>query len=169
MLFRSAVWKYLDAISVSVGGGLPGNRESERKAFQGSIGPTVSFLSTVRRFQIKQAFGYTRAFYEYDIRNDGTVNSPDQYKSTTEIGLSVTEKFSLGVSVALAHAVNFQGTGKTTESSAISADYAFSQNVQTSLGVGTERGTMLPDGQSNRVRVFDPEVATAFFDLVIGI
>lgn len=165
----SAIWKYVDGISWSVSGALPGNAESERRTFQGSLGTSVGFAKSIRRLDLSQGFGYTRGFYEYDIRDDGTVNAPDSFKSTTSLGYNVTDKLALSLSVALSHAINYQGTGKTAEMSSLSLDYAFNKHVQTSLGVATERGTMLPDGETNRVRVFDPEVASAFFDLVIGL
>ncbi|MES2963756.1 MAG: hypothetical protein V4760_07675 [Bdellovibrionota bacterium] len=166
---HSPIWKVLDAITWSVSGALPGSREMELRKFQGSLGTSVRFAKSIRKLDLSQAFGYTRGFYEYDIRDDGTVNTPEQYKSTTELGYNVTDKLALSLSVALTQGVNFQGTARGSESSAISVDYTFTDHVSSSLGVSTDRGTMLPDGESNRVRLFDAEVAQAFFDIVIGI
>ncbi|MEK7354968.1 MAG: hypothetical protein AAB250_00865, partial [Bdellovibrionota bacterium] len=84
-------WKIengIDGLTWRLSGSLPGNREAERRTFLGSLGTNVSMTKAIRRFDLSQTVGYTRGFYEYDIRADGTVNSPDSFKSTTELALN---------------------------------------------------------------------------------
>lgn len=158
----------IDALTWRVSGSLPANREATRRHFMGSLGTSVTVAKTIRRLGLTQTLGYTRGFYEYDIRADGTVNSPDSYRSTTELSLDVTDKLSISAAVALTHAINYQGNGKTAEASSVSVDYSFTKNLATSLGLATDRSTLESDGQSNTVKLVDPDVAQAFFDLVLS-
>ena len=120
-------------------------------------------------FILKEGFGYSHGFYEYDIRDDGTVNSPEQFMSTTEASLKLTEKLALSASLGLVDAISFQGVSKVSQTSGFSIDYTINDHIATSLGVSTDRPTQLPDGQSDRVQFLDPTVAQAFLDIVIGL
>lgn len=157
----------LDSLSVAVIGSLPVSRESERRTFRGSSGVLLTGTKALGRFTVQQAFGYSRGFYEYDIRDDGTVNSPDSLKSLTLVNYGITDRFSVGAMFTYVYAISFQGVGRGTQLGAVTADYAFTDNIAATLGVMSERATIEPDGQSDRIRVYAPEAAQYFADLVL--
>ena len=156
---------FLKAFGFGFSGSLPGSREAQKRTFRGSTGVYVKAEKSIRRLDLAQKFSYSRLYYEYDIRDDGTVNSPDSFKSSTGLSYNVTDKLALSLSLVLGYAINFQGTSTGSQISQLSIDYAFTDAIGTSLGVASEKGTQTPDGQGNRIDLYAPEVAQAFFDL----
>jgi hypothetical protein len=156
---------YIDAISMSLSGVIPVTNDSRKRTLRGTLGPSVKATKGVGRVTFGQSFGYSRSFFEYDIRDDGVVNSPDSFSSTTELGLKITDKLSFNTLFRYGYTISFQGVGRGSERTAFSMDYSISSRVFASLGVDTSRGTLAFDGQSDRLKFFDQEAATAFFDL----
>jgi hypothetical protein len=93
------------------------------------------------------------------------VNSPDALRATSSLSVDVNDKASFSVSVGLTYLRSFQGIARTTESSALAVDYVLSKAVSLSAGFATDRGTLETDGQTNTVKVFDPNRAQAFVEL----
>lgn len=158
---------YLDTLTLAMLGSVPGNRESVKRHFQYSAGLMLTATKALGKFSLLQTLQYTRRQYEFDIADDGAVNSPNSYRSVSEVSYNLTEKLALTASVLYDYAVSFQGVGRATELSSLSVDYTFTDKVSTSLGVATQRGTLEADGETNRVLIYDPRVASAFFDLVL--
>lgn len=158
-----------DAISVVLSGGVGANAESRRRTFLWSNGIGIMGAKAIGRFNLRQSFGYTRSFFEYDIRDNGVVNSPNTVRSTSILFYSVSDALSLGANFTYAYAISFQGVGRATTSAQASADYAFTDRISASVGIASERGTLEPDGQTNRIRFFAPEAAQYFVDLIISL
>jgi hypothetical protein len=161
--------KFVDTVALSLTGALPASREMTRRTFLGSLGPNIGVAKKFGRATVTQALGYVRSFYEYEIRDNGVVNSPDAFRSTTGLDLALTDALSLSTSLVYTYAVSFQGVGKATQITSLSADYAFTDHFSMSLGLATERGTLEPDGQTNRIKFYDPDTTQAFIDLVVDI
>jgi hypothetical protein len=155
----------IDSVSIGLTGALPGNREAQKQTFRGSLGPSLMIGKAVGRLNLSQVLAYTRRFYEFDIRDDGAVNSPDALRATSSLSVDVNDKASFSVSVGLTYLRSFQGIARTTESSALAVDYVLSKAVSLSAGFATDRGTLETDGQTNTVKVFDPNRAQAFVEL----
>ncbi len=165
--FKSSIF---DSVSVGLAAVAGASYESSaHRTYLGGIGPSVSVSKTIRgKLHLGQALGYARGFYNYDIRNDGTVNSPDVFKSKSDISYDLSDKLALSVSIALSHALSFQHVGKSTSISSASVDYSPTRVLGLSLGVTTQRGTISDDGASNRIALYDANVAQAFLDLVLS-
>ncbi len=160
---------WIDSLSLSFGTSVGANREAARRTFLWSNSLTLTGVKNLGRFTFRQGFGYSRSFFEYDIRDNGVVNSPNTYRSTSSLELVVTDQLALSSSFAYAYSVSFQGVGRATQSSSASVDYMISNQLAASLGVAVERGTLEPDGQINRVKFFAPESAQYFLDLMISL
>jgi hypothetical protein len=160
---------WIDSLSLSFGTSMGANREAARRSFLWSNSLTLTGTKSLGRFTLRQGFGYSRSFFEYDIRDSGVVNSPNTYRSTSSVELGLTDQLALSSSFAYAYSVSFQGVGRATQSSSASVDYMISNRLAASLGVAVERGTLEPDGQINRVKFFAPESAQYFFDLMISL
>jgi hypothetical protein len=156
---------YIDALSMSLSGVIPVTKDSQKRTLRGTLGPSLKATKGLGRVTLGQSFGYSRSFFEYDIRDDGVVNSPDSFSSTTELGLKITDKLSFNTMLRYGYTISFQGVGRGSERTAFSVDYSISDRFFASLGVDTSRGTLAYDGQSDRLKFFDQEAATAFFDL----
>lgn len=159
----------LDAVSVSLSGSIGANDESRRRTFLWSNGVSVTGAKTLGNWSLRQGFGYTHSFYEYDIRDNGVVNSPHTLRSTTMAFYSLNDQISFGASFLYGYSISFQGVGRATTMAQFSADYAFTNKISASLGVASDRGTLEPDGQTNRIRFYAPEAATYFFDLIVSL
>ncbi len=164
--FESSI---LDSVSVAVSGAIGANDESRRRTFLWSNGVSITGAKTIGKFNLRQSFGYTHSFFEYDIRDNGVVNSPDSVRSTSMAFYSLNDRVSFGASFAYAYAISFQGVGRATTIAQASADYSFTDKISASVGVASERGTLEPDGQTNRVRFYAPEAAQYFVDLIISL
>lgn len=158
---------WLDSVSLAVNGSVGANKESARRTLLWSNGLTVTGGKSLGRFLLRQSFGYTHSFFEYDIRDDGTVNSPDSVRSLTMLYYEVNDRFSIGGSLTYGYSVSFQGVGRGTTLAQASADYMITPKISASVGVASERGTLEPDGQTNRIRFYAPESAQYFVDLIV--
>jgi hypothetical protein len=163
--FRSPVF---DTIVLGLGGYVGASNESARGTFVGSVGPSIAVTKKIHRLTLGQKFGYSRRFYNYDIRNDGTINALNAVSSTTDLSYNFTDSLALSFETVLGYAVNIQGTGETKESSQISIDWDISKVLGTSIGVSTKRGTISDDGTYNSLRFVDAAVAQGFFDLILN-
>jgi hypothetical protein len=163
--FRSPVF---DTVVLGLGGVVGASNESARGTFVGSLGPSIAVTKQIHKLGLGQKFGYSRRFYNYDIRNDGTVNAPDSFSSATDLSFNLTEKLALSAQTILSYAINFQGTGISQEISALSLDWTITPALATSLGVATKRGTISDDGTSNQLKFVDASVAQGFFDLILN-
>ena len=163
--FRSPVF---DTIIVGLSTVIGASHESARRTFLGSAGPSIGVTKVIHKLHLGQKFGYQRKFYNYDIRDDGTVNAPDQGSSTTDISYDLTPSLALSAETVFYHAINYQGTGQTTESTSFSLDYTISKLIGASIGIATKRGTSSDDGTYNEVKFVDGTVAQGFFDLILS-
>lgn len=163
--FKSSIF---DSITAGVSSVAGTSHESARRTFIANVGPSIGAAKAIRKLHIGQTFAYARGFYNYDIRDDGTVNSPNVLKSKTDLSYDLTEKLALSLSTALSYAISFQNVGKTTELSSISLDYSPTDKIGFSAGVSTERGTQAADGLSNRIALFQQDVAQAFLDMSLS-
>jgi hypothetical protein len=157
-----------DTIVVGISSTGGASHASARRTFVASVGPSIGATKKIHKLTIGQKFGYQRRFYNYDIRDDGTVNAPDSFSSTTDLSFDITPSLALSAETLLAYAINYQGTGETTEWSSFSIDYTISDLLGASLGVATKRGTSSPDGTYNEVKFYDGSVAQGFFDLILN-
>lgn len=157
----------VDSVSVSLNGAIGANPESARRKFLWSNGLAVTLGKAMGGFTLRQSFGYTHSFYEYDIRNDGTVNSPDSVKSATSLFYDVTPKFSFGGVFSYGVAKSFQGVNRAGQQTQFTMDYSITNKIVASLGVASDRSTIEPDGQSDHIRFYAPEAAQYFVDLLI--
>jgi hypothetical protein len=160
---------WLDTISVSVSGSLGSNNESRRRTFLWSNGIGITGGKAIGQLNLRQGFGYTHSFFEYDIRDNGTINSPNTLRSSTIAMWSLNDHFSLGASFIYGYSLSYQGVGRVTTMAQFSAEYVFTEKISASLGVASERGTLEPDGQTNRIRFYAPEAATYFLDLMVSL
>lgn len=159
----------LDSISISLVNSIGASRESARRSFLWSNGLLLTGAKAVGRFKLEQSLGYSRGFYEYDIRNDGTVNSPTSLKSMTTVYYGITDRLQVGGTLIYNYAISFQDVGRGSQLGFATIDYTFNERIAASLGMSTERDTIEPDGQSDRIRVFAPEAAKYFVDVVLTI
>lgn len=160
---------YLDSVSIVLSGAVGANNESRRRTFLWSNGVSVTGAKSIGRFNLRQSFGYTRSFFEYDIRDSGDVNSPNSVRSTSMAYYSLNDRVSFGASFTYGYSISFQGVGRATTMAQASADYSFTEKISASIGVASERGTLEPDGQTNRIRFFAPEAAIYFVDLIVSL
>lgn len=160
---------WLDAISVSVSGTLGANAESQRRHFRWANGVSVTGAKDFGRLALRQGLGYSYSFYEYDIRSNGVVNSPNAFSSSTLAFYSLSDNFSFGGGFFYTYAVSFQGVGRGVASGTLSADYSLSNRVALSLGVASEASALTPDGLSYDVRLYAPESAQYYFDVIVSL
>lgn len=160
----------VDRVFVGLLGMAPVGADARRQTFRGSVGPRAGFELKYQRLDFVQTFTYLRGFYEYDIRDDGKVNSPDQFKSKTQLTFEITKEWSLQYLYKITHAVSFQGVGRSNDSSIFEIDYAPMKNLALGLGFATVRPTTLDtaDGQKNTLKAFDQDNATAYFDTTLS-
>lgn len=158
---------WLDSISISATGTVGANRESARRTFLWSNGAVVTGAKAIGRFNLLQSFSYSHSFFDKDIRADGTVNSPHSLKSGTILYYSITDRLSVGGSFTYAYAISFQGVGRGAQLSSATVDYSITDQIIASVGVASERATIEPDGQSDRVRFYTPDAAQYFVDFVL--
>ena len=104
----------LDAVSVSLSGSIGANDESRRRTFLWSNGVSVTGAKTLGNWSFRQGFGYTHSFYEYDIRDNGVVNSPHTLRSTTMAFYSLNDQISFGASFLYGYSISFKGVGRVT-------------------------------------------------------
>lgn len=158
---------WIDAVSISTSASFGAdNLLSKRRHFLWSNGLAVTGSKGLGRFFLQQSFGYSHSFYEYDISGSGVVNAPNSVRSASALYYSFSDQLSVGASFVYGYAVSFQNVGRGSQISALSADYSVSKTLAVSLGVSTERGTLEPDGQSDRIRFYAPETAQYFFDVI---
>jgi hypothetical protein len=153
----------VQALRGSVSATLPANREAGRQTFRGSLGLSVTAASmTWKTLSARLSSGYTYRNYSYDIRDNGVVNSPHAVRAGFDIDSQISSNlrayFSLGVTTVR----SFQGVLRSTSASDIGFDYGFLEDWTASLGLSTERGTLEPDGVTNRVRVLTPDSSVAY-------
>lgn len=158
---------WIDSVSVSTSASIGAdNLLSKRRHFLWSNGLAVTGSKSLGRFFLQQSFGYTHSFYEYDMSGAGEVNAPNAVRSASAVYYSLSDHFSLGASLVYGYAVSFQDVGRGSQIASLSADYSVSDKVALSVGVSTERGTLEPDGQADRIRFYAPETAQYFFDVI---
>lgn len=162
--FQSAL---LDSVSLSVSGSIGANRESARRHFLWSNGVLLTGAKVLGSFNLRQSVGYTHSFFEYDIRNDGTVNSPDSMKSITSLYYDVNPRLSIGGAFTYQVARSFQGVTRGSQQAQATADYMITEKIAASIGIASDRTTLEPDGQSDRIRFYAPEAAQYFVDLLV--
>ena len=162
-------WKdpvaWLDMIALGLSSGLPVGRESVRRTFRGSLGPSLTLGKKLGRLEMSESVGYSYSFYEYGIRNDGTVNSPHGFRSISSLSLALTEKLVTSATFFYKRALSFQNVARDTTVTYLSLDYQLFTKLGVSVGVATEAGTLDPDGQTNRITFVDAGTSQAFFDL----
>lgn len=163
--FKSSIF---DTVSAGLSGSVGGSREAARRTFLGGIGPTIAVAKKIQRLSVGQALSYSRGFYREDIRDSGILNSPNQFVSVTDFSFGFTDKLALSLSNKLTYAISFQGVGKTIQLIQVSLDYSALDNLGFSVGVATERGTGTPDGQSNRLALYDRNVGQGFLDMILS-
>lgn len=159
---------WVDSLALSLLGVAGLSRESKRRHHVGSGGFGVTAGKRLGRFNLRQGVSYSYGVYEYDIRGNGVVNSPHVYRSLSSVYVSLTDALTFAVDLSYAYAVSFQGVGKVTQIANLGLEYAFNDRVAISVGAETERGTLEPDGQSNRVRLFAPEAAHYTVDVAVS-
>ena len=163
--FRSPVF---DSLFVGLSSVAGASRESARRTFVASVGPKFGMSKKFHRLNFGQVVGYSYKFYNYDIRDDGTVNSPNSFSSVTDLSYDITDSLAISAEMLLVHSINFQNTGVSSEESALSLDYTVSKAFGVSLGVATKRGTISDDGTSNGVKFIDDAVAQGFLDIILN-
>jgi hypothetical protein len=166
---RDYNFAWFDSASISVSGLIGANRESERRSLLWTNGLTITGSKSLGRFFLRQSFGYSRSFFEYEIRDNGVVNSPSTLRSNSLVYYSLTDKLSLGGSFTYAYSVSYQDVGRVVTMAAASVDYVITNKISASLGVSSERSVLEPDGQSSRIRLYAPETAQYFADLIISL
>jgi hypothetical protein len=157
---------FFDKAAIGLRGSLPANRLAQKQTFQGAIGPMAAVAKSIGRVDLQQTLQYSRRAFEYEMGNDGAVNSPDVYRGVSEITYNFTDSFAFGVVVLYDYAVSFQGVGKSSYLSILSLDYKVLESLTASIGVSTQKGTLEADGQTNRVLLYDGSAASTFIDLV---
>lgn len=156
----------IDSFSISTAAAIGANKESARRTFLWSNGLTATVSKNLGRFNLREALSYTHAFFEYDIRADGTVNSPDSVRTLTMVYYDISDRLSVGGTFIYSYAVSFQGVGRGAQIGQVTLDYSFNDKVAASIGIASERSTIEPDGQSDRIRLYAPEAAQYFVDLI---
>jgi hypothetical protein len=157
---------FIDSFSISAASAVGANKESARRSFLWSNGLTATVAKSLGRFNLREAVSYTHSFFEYDVRNDGTVNSPDSVRTLTMVYYDINDKLSVGGTFIYSYAVSFQGVGRGSQLGQATLDYSFNEKLAASIGIASERSTIEPDGQSDRIRLYAPEAAQYFVDLI---
>jgi hypothetical protein len=161
--------KMIDHVGVNFSGLLPVNREMQRRTFRGSAGPGVGVDKAFGRFTLAQAVGYRRASYEYDIRDDGTVNIPDVVKLKSDLSFAFNDQWSFGIDYVYTYAVSFQGVARGADTIVYELDYQPWKTLGFALGLLSDRATTLdPDGQSSQASLYSQEGASGYFDLILS-
>lgn len=158
---------WVDSVSISVNGAIGANRESARRRLLWANGLAVTGTKSLGRFTVRQSFGYTHSFFDYDVRDDGTVNSPDSLKSVTLLVYEFTPKLSISGMFTYGLAQSFRGVSRGSQLSAAEFSYSLTDKISMGLGVASERSTLEPDGQTDRIRFYAPQAAQYYFDLVV--
>jgi hypothetical protein len=162
---RFSSFQIIDSLSLSVGGAVGYGADSERSTFRGSIGPGLSVKKNFSRFTLVESLLYRYAFYEYDIQDNGTVNSPHNFVVSSDLSFKISQSLSALFSLTLFHNISFQGVGKSSAWPLLSLEYLASEHLSFGAGLSTLRGTLAPDGQSNQIRLIDPETSQIFLDI----
>ena len=158
---------WLDSVSFSGSGSIGANRESARRTLLWTNGITVTGAKNLGRFNLRQAFGYTRSFFEYDIRDDGTVNSPNSVRTLTTLYYDINDRLSAGASFTYVYSISYQDVGRGAQFMSATLDYMITPKISASIGIASERSTIEPDGQSDRIRFYAPDAAQYFVDLIL--
>ncbi len=161
--------KIIDRMVLSAAGSMPANRDARQKTFLGSTGAAVRVTKTLGPVFVLQRLGYTRGYYEYELMDSGTVNSPDTFKYTSELTLKFSKYFAITGGFVYLHAISYQGVAKGSQWSGYSLDAMPLENLRVSLGVETDRPTMLPDGSGDQLMVFDKRASRVFLEMFLTI
>ena len=149
---------------------IPAGNEARRQTLNGALGLMVGATKKIGILSLKQEVGYSYRFYRYDIRDDGTVNSPHSIASSSSAGLEFNKWFGLSAEFVAQQLINFQGTPTGNTSAAVEADFTVSKNASVALGLATSlAGTLSNDGQTRRILLYDPGVTSVFLSLGLSI
>lgn len=144
--------------------------EARRQTFQGALGAAVSVDKKIGVVTLGQTAAYLYRQFEYDIRNDGTVNSPHSLSESTSLTFSPTDWLHLGASFGLSYLRSFQGVSRTFSTTDIGASFSLAKNVSLSIGATTFlKSTLEPSGSGNKVKIWDSNDAIAFMELGLSI
>lgn len=149
---------------------IPAGNEARRQTFNGAIGATLGATKVIGKLSLKQELGYAYRFYRFDIRDNGVINSPHSFSSSSSAGVEITKWFGLSAEFAAQQLINFQGTPAAFTSTAVEAAFTLSEKASLALGLATAlAGTLDDDGQSSRILLYDPGVTAAYLTLGLSI
>ena len=149
---------------------IPAGREARRQTLNGATGLVAGVNKTFGLVSLGQELSYTYRFYRYDIRDNGVVNSPHAFASTSSAAVQINSWFGISGEFAVQQLVNFQGTPVAFSSASLGADFTLSESASISTGLATVlAGTISDDGQRNRFLLYDPGVTAAFLTLSLSI
>jgi len=144
--------------------------ESRRQTYKGALAAGVSLDKSFGFASVAQAFSYAYRHFEYDIRDNGTVNSPHGLEETTSIVFHINDWMTVQASFGLSYLKSFQGVNRTFSTTAIGADFALSENATLVIGAATlKKNTLEPSGQNNRVKLWDKTDAVASIEFGLSI
>ncbi len=154
----------LDQFTFALKGSIPLSRESQRKDFVGSIGPTLTFGKTLGRWTLSEELIYRYAGYRYEV-TDGEIHSPNSYRSYSSVVFKATDAWSFSGHFRWIHTVSFNGVGTSKSWTILATGYQFTPMWGIELGVDTLTGTVGPDGESDRISIVSEESSEIYLDL----
>ena len=164
-------WKLKNPILDSVSGGLVGvvplSRDSGRRSLMGATGPAVNLKKKIGPVSISQVFGYMYGVYEYQTRQDGTVNTPDAWRAQTNIKIDLLESLKLDLLTKYTYGIPYYGDSRGAELSWAFLDLAVTEVLSIQSGFVTERATKDQDG--DRIKFWDPNTSAAFIAFTASI
>lgn len=160
----------VDSITISPRVVIGMGNAAKRWSYQGGFGSSLTASKKLALVTVSQSVGYTYNFYEYDIRDDGTVNSPHRLDETTSVALNPNDWLELQASFGLTYLRSFQGVNRTFSTTAFGASVALAKNVSVGIGaINFLRNTLEPSGLGNKVKLWDSNDAIAFIELGLSI
>ena len=157
----------LDSVSAGAVGVVPFSRESGRRSLLGATGPAVNLKKKIGPVAISQVFGYMYGVYEYQTREDGTVNTPDAWRAQTNIKVDLLESLKLDLLTKYTYGIPYYGDSRGAELSWAFLDFAATEMLSIQSGFVTERATK--DGDGDQIKFWDPKTTAAFVAFTMSI
>lgn len=155
----------LDRVNLGLRASVAASPEARRRTFRGSVGPALTMTKVLSKLILSQALSYSRGFYEYETRDDGTVNSPDVMRSSTSVTYLLSDAISLVGSFTYSYALSYQGVGRADEQSMGLIGYQANERVDLAFGFASGRRTLGADGQTESIRFLDERGTQFFFEI----
>lgn len=154
----------VDSRTIKLKGLIPLGYKDQLDSFITSIGTSISISKRFKKFIFIPSIGYNYSFFRYDQARDGSYNNPHTFQVASSGIFSLTDKWKLNVFISFSHVINYMNNRNNFNSSGISTSYMLAKNMQMDLGLQTKRNTLLNNGSTEMIHLYDQNAAIGYFN-----